>query len=61
MSWAMTSTGALTGTRTLAEWSPSGKVPAGFMLREVVIGRDEGQRALEVVLLDAAPTARTLA
>lgn len=49
----------LTGTRTLAEWEPEGNVSAGFDLREVVVGRDDAQLALEVVVLDAGPTAST--
>lgn len=53
----MTTIHALTGTLTLTEWEPSGKLPAGFTVQEVVIGRDEGQLALEVVLLDAGPSA----
>jgi hypothetical protein len=48
---------ALTGTLTLTEWEPGGKLPAGFTVRAVVIGRDEGQLALEVVLLDAGTSA----
>ena len=38
----------LVGTLTLSEWTPTGKVPQGFSVREVVLGRDEGQLALEV-------------
>jgi hypothetical protein len=44
---------ALTGSTTLREWEPGGRLPAGFTVQAVVIGRDEGQLALEVVLLDA--------
>jgi hypothetical protein len=47
----------LTAARTLTEWVPDGKVSAGFDVREVVIGRDNAQLALEVVVLDAGPTA----
>jgi hypothetical protein len=48
---------ALTGSMTLREWEPAGRLPAGFSVQAVVIGRDEGQLALEVVLLDAATSA----
>lgn len=47
---------ALLGTRTLTEWEPDGKVPSGFDVREVVVGRDDAQLGLEVVVLDAGPT-----
>lgn len=42
---------------TLREWEPGGRLPAGFTVQAVVIGRDEGELALEVVLLDAGPSA----
>lgn len=41
----MTTIHALTSTLTLTEWEPGGKVPAGFTVQEVIIGRDEGQQA----------------
>src|SRR5438067_328528 len=47
----------LAGTRTLTEWVPDGKLPAGFDVRGVVVGRDDAQLALEVVVLDAGPSA----
>ena len=47
----------LSGTTRLTEWTPSGKVPAGFAARAVILGRDEGQLALEVVVLGAGPSA----
>ena len=48
---------ALVGTRTLAEWVPDGKLPRHFIVGGVVVGRDDAQLALEVVVLDADPTA----
>jgi hypothetical protein len=48
---------ALSGTRTLAAWEPEGKVAAGFGVHEVVVGRDDAQLALEVVVLAAGATA----
>jgi hypothetical protein len=47
----------LSGTTKLTEWAPSGKVPTGFAARAVILGRDEGQLALEVVVLGANPSA----
>ena len=47
----------LSGTTKLTEWTPSGRVPAGFAARAVILGRDEGQLALEVVVLGASPSA----
>ncbi len=47
----------LEGTRTLREWVPDGKVASGFAVVELVVGRDEAQLALEIVVLDAGPTA----
>lgn len=47
----------LTGTRVLAEWRPEATTPAGFDVAEVVVGRDDAQLALEVVVLDAGLTA----
>jgi len=51
-----TATG-LSGARTLSDWTPDGKLPPGFDVREVVVGRDDAQLALEVVVLDAGPAA----
>jgi hypothetical protein len=47
----------LEGTRTLTEWKPDGRVPSGFDVRQVVVGRDDAQLALEIVVLDAGPGA----
>ena len=47
----------LTGSVRLSEWTDEARVPAGFAVREVVVGRDDAQLALEVVVLDAGPTA----
>lgn len=38
-------------------WTPDGKVPSGFEVREVVVGRDDAQLGLEVLVLDAGLTA----
>jgi hypothetical protein len=45
----------LSGTIKLTEWTPRGKVPPGFIVQAVILGRDEGQLALEVVVLGASP------
>jgi hypothetical protein len=46
----------LRGERTLTGWDPDGNVPPGFAVRGVVVGRDDAQLALEVVVLDAEAT-----
>jgi hypothetical protein len=46
----------LRATRTLSEWNPDGRVPPGFEIRAVVVGRDDAQLALEVVVLKASQT-----
>ena len=47
----------LDGERVLAEWRPEGTTPRGFEVRAVILGRDPQQLALEVVVVDVAPTA----
>lgn len=47
----------LSGTRNLTGWHPDGKLSPGFDVCEVVVGRDDAQLALEIVVLDAGPDA----
>lgn len=43
----------LQGERTLREWTPTGKAPAGFTVQAVVLGSSTSGAGLEVVVLDA--------
>ena len=49
----------LVGERTIREWAPVQRLPPGFTIGPVVIGRDSSQLGIEVVVLEASATAKT--